>query len=141
MARVYWDTNLFIYLFEDKGALTERTESVRRGMLERGDRLYTSSMTVGETLMGPALAGRDDLWEQYLKFFRSPAVDVVPFDLTAAPRYSRIRLDRSIEPADAVQLACAAAVEVDMFITNDGRLARKRVPGIKFIVSLANAPT
>ena len=141
MARVYWDSSLFIYLLEGQGALNFRVKEIRRQMLERGDQLYTGSMTVGEVLTGPAMRGQDEVEERYLEFFSSSAVEVVPFDLKAAPRYARIRLDRSIEAADAIQLACAAAAQVDLFITNDARLSRKRVPGIKFIVSLANAPT
>lgn len=141
MARVYWDTNLFIYLLEGQGALNHTVKEIRRGILERGDRLYTGSITVGEVLVGPAMTGQDEAEEAYLEFFRSSAVEIVQFDLKAAPHYARIRLDRSIGAADAIQLACAAAAEVDMFITNDDRLCKKRVPGIKFIVSLANAPT
>jgi predicted nucleic acid-binding protein len=141
LASVYWDTNLFIYLLEGRGELNHRVKEIRRGMLERGDRFYTGSITVGEVLVGPVMKGLDDVEEQYLEFFTSSAVEIVQFDLKAAPHYARIRLDRSIGPADAIQLACAAAAEVDMFITNDERLSRKRVPGIKFIVNLANAPT
>ena len=49
------------------------------------------------------------------------------------------RKDRSIRPPDAIQLACASAARVDLFITNDERLSRKVVPGIHFIQSLATA--
>jgi len=38
---------------------------------------------------------------------------------------------------DAIQLACAAAAH--LFITNDDRLSRKQVPGVKFIASLDQA--
>ena len=53
--------------------------------------------------------------------------------------YATIRQDRSISPPDAIQLACAAAVGMDLFITNDQRLSRKVVPGIHFITSLDTA--
>lgn len=54
--------------------------------------------------------------------------------------YARIRSDRSIKPPDAIQLACASAAEVDLFITNDDRLSQKSVPGIQFLSSLHKAP-
>ena len=41
---------------------------------------------------------------------------------------------------DAIQLACAAAAEVDLFITNDSRLNRRNIPGVKFISGLNEAP-
>ena len=40
---------------------------------------------------------------------------------------------------DAIQLACAAAAGVDLFITNDDRLSRKHVADVKFIASLERA--
>jgi predicted nucleic acid-binding protein len=140
VARVYWDTNLFIYLFEDKGPFTARVVELRQGMIERRDTLYTSTMAVGEVLTGPSMAARDDVWEQYLRFFRSSAVTLLSFGVEAALRYSRIRVDRTIHRADAVHLACAAAAEIDLFITNDDRLTKKRVTGVKFISSLQSAP-
>ena len=45
-----------------------------------------------------------------------------------------------VMPPDAIQLACAASVGIDLFITNDDRLSRKNIPGINFITSLARAP-
>jgi len=140
MARVFWDTNLFIYLVEDKGELGERVEYLWRGMLERCDRLYTSALTLGELLVKPAMDGRHDLEQRYLQLLRNPRITVLSFDVNVAPDYARIRADRSIRPADAIQLACAAASEIDLFITNDDRLSRKRIPEIKFITSLERAP-
>ncbi len=109
-------------------------------MLQRDDRLLTSAMTVGEVLVKPIGTGNRALAAQYRAFFAGPQVTVAAFDLGAAEAYAIIRNDRKIGPADAIQLACAAAADVDLFITNDGRLNRKNVPGIKFISSLHDAP-
>ena len=54
-------------------------------------------------------------------------------------RLAAIRADRTIRAPDTIQLACAAAAGVDLFITNDDRLSRKVMPGVKFITSLAGA--
>ena len=64
---------------------------------------------------------------------------ILPFDAACAPRYAAIRADRTIKAPDAIQLACAAAAGVDLFITNDDRLSRKHVPDVKFIASLERA--
>lgn len=109
-------------------------------MLQRGDRLFTSTLTVGEILAGPSLSGDLELAQRYMTFFQSPSLGITPFDLKAASLYARIRQDRTIKRPDAVQLACAAAAEADLFITNDARLSRKVVPGINFISSLERAP-
>jgi predicted nucleic acid-binding protein len=64
---------------------------------------------------------------------------VIDFDSDAALAYARIRKDRSVRPPDAIQLACAATGEMELFITNDDRLSQKTVEGIHFIVSLERA--
>jgi hypothetical protein len=45
--------NLFIYLFEDYGELSERVATLRGRMLARNDQLYTSTLTLGELLVKP----------------------------------------------------------------------------------------
>ena len=109
-------------------------------MLARGDRLFTSALSVGEILTKPVAVNRRELAERYVSFFRRPGITVLPFDFQAAPLYARIRQDRGIRAPDAMQLACAAAAEMDLFITNDARLSQKVISGINFITSLQDAP-
>ena len=135
MSRVFWDTNLFVYLIEGTGARAESVEALRRRMIERGDELLTSALTLGELLVKPVETGDDGLRDRYLQAMND-AVTVLPFDARAAPRFAAIRGNRSIRAPDAIQLACAAAAGTDLFITNDDRLSRKNVPGIAFIQSL-----
>lgn len=139
MTRVFWDTNLFVYLLEDYGELSQRVHVLRERMIERQDQLCTSTMTLGEILVKPSALRRQDLIDKYDAALTSPAVLLLPFDRAAARIYARIRNDSGVRPPDAVQLACAAQAECDLFITNDERLSRKVVPGIHFIVSLQRA--
>jgi predicted nucleic acid-binding protein len=53
MSRVFWDTNLFIYLFENYGVFSKAVAQLRSKMLERGDQLLTSTLTLGEILVKP----------------------------------------------------------------------------------------
>src|SRR5579863_10394636 len=135
MANVFWDTNLFIYLLEDSPNFGAAVHDLRRRMLQRDDQLFTSAITVGEILVKPARAGNDALVDRYVSFFSSPQVTVLAFDFSAAENYARVRQDRSIQPADAIQLACASTAEIDLFITNDDRLSQKNIPGVKFLTS------
>jgi predicted nucleic acid-binding protein len=138
MSRVFWDTNLFIYLLEDSGERARRVVSLRERMLARGDQLYTSALTLGEILVKPADAGDTALMQEYEQTIGAGAV-IVPFDQPAARAYAIIRKDRSIRPPDAIQLACAVNAHVDLFITNDERLSQKVIPGIQFVASLDKA--
>ena len=138
MSRIFWDTNLFIYLFEDKGERTERVVSLRQRMIERQDQLLTSALTLAEVLVKPLEAGDRELMRHYERAITASAA-VLPFDQAASAAFATVRQNPSIHPADAIQLACASAAGVDMFITNDRRLSRHVVSGIHFIQSLERA--
>ena len=138
MSKIFWDTNLFIYLLEDKGELAEHVVSLRERMIERHDELLTSALTLGEILVKPLEAGDETLARQYEQAITAAAT-VIPFDQTAAYAFAAVRRDQTIKPPDAIQLACASVAGVDLFITNDHRLNRKVVPGVHFIQSLATA--
>ena len=139
MSRIFWDSNLFVYLFEDYGPLSQRVISLRAAMLERGDQLLTSWLTLGEILVKPLERGEDEACLRYEAAIAAASL-MVPFEAKAARIYARLRCDRSLRPPDSMQLACAGAAGADLFITNDARLQAKRVEGIQFIVSLDRAP-
>ena len=138
MSRIFWDTNLFVYLIEDRGERAEQVVALRRWMIEREDELMTSALTLGEVLVKPMESGDEALMRRYEHAIGTVAT-VLPFDDRAAPRFAEIRRDRSIRAPDAIQLACASAAGVDLFVTNDDRLSRKHVRGIQFIRSLDTA--
>lgn len=139
MSRIFWDTNLFIYLFEDYGNLSKAVVYLRSKMLARGDHLLTSTLTLGEILVKPSERGETELCAKYESAISSAAV-MIAFDLEAARIYAELRADKSIKAPDAIQLACAANAAVDLFVTNDERLQGKHIPGIQFIVPLDRAP-
>jgi predicted nucleic acid-binding protein len=139
MSRVFWDTNLFIYLFEDYGALSKAVAQLRSKMLDRGDQLLTSTLTLGEILVKPAERGDSELCGKY-EHAISSAATLIAFDVKAAKVYAGLRSERSLRAPDAIQLACAASANTDLFITNDERLQSRRVEGIQFIVALEKAP-
>lgn len=140
MSRIFWDTNLFIYLIEGQGERADQVFSLVQRMKQRGDQLYTSTITLGEVLVKPLAENRPDLVERYESTLREPVTTLISFDRACARIFAQLRQDPSIRAPDGVQLACAAQARCDMFITNDERLSRKVVPGVQFIVSLARAP-
>jgi len=139
MSRIFWDTNLFIYLFEDYGVLSKAVEQLRSKMLDRGDQLLTSTLTLGEILVKPAERNDAELCRKY-EHAIATAATMIAFDVKAAKVYASLRPERSLKAPDAIQLACAASADVDLFVTNDERLQGKHVEGIQFIVPLARVP-
>ncbi|HUI79188.1 MAG TPA: type II toxin-antitoxin system VapC family toxin [Bryobacteraceae bacterium] len=136
MSRIFWDTNLFIYLLEGSGEAFRSVNRLLSRMLERRDELLTSTLTLGEVLVKPIEGGRQEWVERYEKFLSGPGVHVIPFDRQGARVYAHLRQDRTLRAPDAIQLSCASSAGCNLFVTNDDRLSRKTVPGVDFIVPL-----
>jgi len=139
MSRIFWDSNLFIYFLEGNDARSAAAKRLLGSMLDRGDQLLTSTLSVGEILVKPASQGNRALCAQYEEILANAAI-ILPFDLPASRRYAAIRSSTSIKAPDAIQLACAGQAGVDLFVTNDRRLQGKQVEGIQFIVALEQVP-
>lgn len=110
-------------------------------MIERGDQLLTSALTLGEILTKPQAADDVLACQEYEEAIRSTAI-IIDFDIAAGRTYAKVRGKglQKIHPPDAIQLACAATAGVDLFLTNDARLHNVRVDGIHFITSVERAP-
>ena len=140
MRKIFWDTNPFIYLFEKNPQHWKRAKEIREAMRASGDQLVTSAMTVGEIQVKPVQTGHPEEAQRYRNTILQSAL-VVPFDIKAADAYASIRSTSSVRGADAIQLACASAADVHLFITNDTHLLKLRIPGIRFFISsLEQAP-
>ncbi len=139
MSRIFWDTNLFIYLFESYGPWSQTTIALRQNMLARGDQLLTSTLSLGEILVKPMEKNDLALCSKYESALAASSI-LLPFDVKAAKIYAALRADRALRAPDAIQLACAASAGVDLFVTNDARLQGKQVNGIQFIVALDKVP-
>ena len=139
MSKIFFDTNVFIYLFEDYEPFSSIVDAVWRRMIQRGDKLVTSAMTLGELLVKPSKLGQASLVEQYDRAIRSRA-QVINFDPQVAWRYASLRATHKIRNPDAIQLACAAHFGVDIFITTDKHLHKLDIPGIGFIAPLEKVP-
>lgn len=139
MSRIFWDTNLFIYLFDKHPEFFAATFALRERMLERKDELVTSSMTLAEIQVKPRKDRDITLAERYRNAITQIGT-VVPFDDTAADIFAELRATTSIKAPDAIQMSCAAAAGVELFVTNDMGLHKFHVQGIHFISPLTRLP-
>ena len=136
MNRVYWDSMLFIYLLEANPKFGKRVQRMHETMLRRGDILCTSVFTVGEVLTGPRMRNDVAGISALKKFFDSKDVEILPYTLEAADRYSIIRAATRVRQADGIHLATAAAAGVDLFVTNDEKLQQLVISGIRFFADV-----
>lgn len=136
MSRVYWDTMLFIYSIEGTEGYADQVRQLYSRMLDRGDRLFTSVFTLGETLVGPERTGNRPVYDAINEWLTGRDVDLIPWDAGVAYQYAAIRAANRVKPPDAIHLASAASANTDLFITNDQALRRLTIDGIKFIDDL-----
>ena len=136
MSRIYWDTMLFVYLMEDNPEFASRVQTIHKRIEERNDTICTSVLTIGEVLTGPHKRQCFEMIERIHEAFRNPVYEIQPFTLDIAERYAEIRARHRVPPADAIHLATAAQSRVNLFLTNDRRLANLVIPGIDFIGGL-----
>ncbi len=135
MRRIYWDTMLYIYWFENHARYAARIEEIYKTMRSRGDILCCSPLILGEVLAGPAATGDVDAGETLKSFFRSAEVSMLLFSEDAAPTFADLRAS-GIKAPDAMNLATAAHSKVDLFLTNDKRLHKITQSGMPFIATL-----
>lgn len=131
MKDIYFDTNIFIYLFEEKEPFAS---SILRFLEAQTNKIkvFTSVFALGELLVHPYRLKRFDIVELYkskLDYFCEEIMDV---DRGCIDIYSRIRAEfASVKPPDALHLACALARGLTFF-TNDEQLLSLKVKDLKF---------
>lgn len=133
--KIFWDTNLFIYLWERRSHVAE-IDALAAFMESGGHTLATSTLTMGEILVHPARSQRPDLVARYRETLQRLAP--IPFDAEAALVFAQLRAAHpTVRPPDAIQLACATLGGCDLFLTNDDRLAALPLPAPLRVQSLA----
>jgi uncharacterized protein len=133
MSRIFFDSMMFVYLLEGNPQFGPDVRKTLQRCYERGDMLFTSCLAVGEVMAG-GTAQRGNANEARATI-REMGFSLVPFDESCMAAFGKLRSEMRLKAPDSIHLACASAVETDMFLTNDTQLLKKRlvVPGIHFI--------
>ena len=134
MSRVFWDTMLFVYLLEDDVEFAPRVREVLERSYTREDSLFTSHLALGEVMAGGSGdRGKSDLTRSTID---QMGFKLLPFDSNCVGTFARLRSEQRLQAPDAIHLACAASVGIDLFLTNDRLLLKRRLhlAGVHFIV-------
>ena len=136
MNRIYWDSNLFIYLHEDHPEFGPQVRRIYEALIARNDTLCTSVFTVGEVLTLPLRMKDQAAYAVISDSILSGEVELLPFTLAMAQRFAQIRAISSLKAGDAIHLATAIETRVNLFVTNDHQLQKLQVPEKPFTVGL-----
>ncbi|AEU37037.1 type II toxin-antitoxin system VapC family toxin [Granulicella mallensis] len=135
MSRVFWDAMLFIYLVENHPQYFKRCRYLLQRSFERGDKLYTSHLALGEVLAGAEKSPFPSKSKAIQAVAEEMGFTGLPFDAGAVPTFADLRAKRKLKIADSIHLACAASAGMDLFLTGDAQLAGIHVPGIQFVAA------
>lgn len=127
---------VFAYLLENHPVFGMQARNAYETLLERGDRLCTSTFTLGELLVRPRKVKDQRAIAAIRSLFDGGEIETIAMNLNAADHYSILRADTNVKAADGIHLACAIEAKVDLFVTNDRELLRLRIPRIPFLVGL-----
>jgi predicted nucleic acid-binding protein len=136
MRRIYWDTMLLAYWFEDHKQYAKRVEHIYQTMLRRDDTLCSSIFILSELIVGPLKDRNLPATQLIERFFDSGAIVMLPYMRRAVGLFGELRAHHGVKAFDALHLSIAADAGVDLFLTHDRRLHKLAVPGLPFIASL-----
>jgi predicted nucleic acid-binding protein len=120
---VYLDSNIVIYLIEQRPDFGPRASAQLAEMEARNDQLVVSDLTRLECRFNPMPLGDHLTLQLYDEFFARSEVQVIGLTTAVCDRATEIRAQRRIKTPDALHLAAAMEAGCDMFLTNDLRLA------------------
>jgi len=131
--RIFWDSMLLVYLLEGNPRYSKRVEEILISSYTRNDHLFTSFLGLGEVMAGAAKSPRPSAPDEIRSKLDDAGFSYLEFGNSAVQTFAHLRAVTKVKSADSINLACAAAAKVDLFLTGDKQLIKLHVPGIQFI--------
>jgi predicted nucleic acid-binding protein len=123
--RLCVDTAPFIYYVERYPAYTHKMRAVFQLANDRPFSIFTSVVTLTETLTKPLRVNDTALIREYRELFQNTQrFALVSVDAIIAGRAAGLRAQYNLKTPDALQLAVAIQTVCDAFLTNDQSLKR-----------------
>ena len=119
-SRVYVDTSVIIYSIEKFPGYFSLLEPMwldfERGELE----IFSSELTLLETLVAPIRAGDALLTEAYEQLLLATRMQLIPITRSILREAANLRAATGLKTPDAIQAATAVASGCTLLVTNDG---------------------
>jgi len=132
VARIFWDTNIFIYLLENH-ALAPVVAALGERIERNGHELLTSYLTLAEIQVKPNRMGDRDRAQSLARAVKA-STTLIAFDESSVAAYAAFREKTAAKPPDALQLACAVAAGASIFVTNDRQLLNAAISDFDMLI-------
>ncbi len=114
--RVYFDTNIFIYLVEG----IEKYQTLSNHFLNNSSQVTTSELTLSECLVKPKMNHNKELEDFYIQMiFYNSLVESIPINRDILVKSSEVRAKYGIKHFDAIHIATAIQSGCSSIVTND----------------------
>lgn len=120
--QVYFDTNIFIYAFENATLYRDQLTSLARVLDDKECIAFTSEFTLSEILTKPF---RDNMLEavaKYREVLEGGEIRLAPITRSILVRSAMLRGQLGLKTPDAIHVATAVDTGCSAFLTNDASI-------------------
>jgi predicted nucleic acid-binding protein len=118
--RVYFDTNIFIYLLEGNETLRAQIDALKASILEGDCSIFASDLVFTEILPPLVRSGNTEATNRLLEFLQEEnAFRLVPLTRDVCIQAGVLRGQTGMKTPDAIHVASAMAENCNAFLTND----------------------
>ena len=123
--KVFLDTAPLIYFLDDNEQYADTVEAIFEEILSAGALMASSVITSEEYLVYPYRTNNREKVQAFHDFISDCHIRLHPVTEEIAEKAARIRASyQAFKAMDALQLATAAAIGCDIFLTNDRQLCQ-----------------
>ena len=121
--RVFLDTSIFIYFFEDNEKFGDKVDNFFAYCLQSNVEFVSSIITHMEFCVRPYELKKYKLIDKFQQFLKDLNIHLFDVDFRIADLASRLRgKHKALKGMDAIQIATAIYSNCDTFVTNDKKL-------------------
>lgn len=123
LTRIYLDTNLYIYLFENHPDYASAVEKIVLACKKYKIQILASNLIFAELLVAPLQQNDSVNTKLYKNLHRElPNFNAIPVTKQIGVKAAELRAKYNLKTPDAIHLATAICQETDAFITHDQKL-------------------
>ncbi len=119
-SRVYFDTNIFIYMLEGSKELSKPIDILQQGIQSQEFSVYSSELVFTEILPPLVRDDKTNIIKLTVSFLSQGSVfNLAPIDRDVSIQAGYLRGQSKMKSPDALHVATALFQKCDIFLTND----------------------
>ena len=131
-AKVYLDTSPIIYSVEKHTDYWQLLTSLWQSLKNNEIEVYTSELTLLETLVQPIKQNNQTLISTYETLLTNTDIQLLPINRDILRESANLRATKNLKTPDAIHTATAFSANCEYLITNDNSF--KRLSNINIII-------